>query len=139
MKLLLFLFTSVCFSFCNDKRQLPDCSKFRTGKFHFISKPDGVRIEVVRFDSVQTQYNPVTDTITGYQLAWTSACEYEVFKTYRTKKNITDPAQMRAIIELNNVVTFKFKIVEAHNDYYVFESSPKGSSFIYKDTVWVSK
>ena len=46
---------------------------------------------------------------------------------------------MRAIIELDNVVTFKFKIVETSNDYYVFESNPKGSSFILKDTVWVSK
>ena len=118
---------------------MTDCQRFKKGKYFFYSRTLGVRIDIDRDSTHQTQYNPLTDTLTGYNIKWTGDCEYEVFKTYTTKKHITDASEMRAFMDLGNVVLTKFKIIESAKDYYIFESWKEGSNLISKDTLWLQK
>jgi len=46
---------------------------------------------------------------------------------------------MRAVLDLNNIVTVKFRITDTSNDYYVFESWKEGTDLVYKDTLWITK
>lgn len=137
MRLLAIFLLVIFFLSCSDRRKVSDCQRFKKGNYFFLSGPKRVKISIARDSTQQTQYNPITDTITGYNMKWTSECEYEVFQTYTTKKHITDASQMRAFMDLENVVLVKFRIIESANDYYVFQSWKEGSSTLYSDTLWI--
>ena len=136
---LIVIFSLLFIFFSCSERKVSGCAKFLTGSYYFFKKPERTRIVIERDSSNQTEYNPITDTITGYQIKWTSKCEYEVFNTYRTKKTPHDTSEMKAFIDLDKITTVKYRIIEASSDFYICESWEEGRSFIYIDTIWVLK
>jgi hypothetical protein len=139
MRLLLFLFMLFTFSFCTEKKKQSNCSRFKTGNFSIYLNPEGIRYEIVRTSTTQTEYNTTTDTIVGFNVKWTGPCEYEVQKMYKRKKTVIDSAQGERITEFRNAIPLKVKITASATDYYLFESWKEGNDFVYKDTMWVKR
>ena len=70
MKRLLLYFMLLNLPFCADKKETVACEKFRNGNFILTLKPEGPRYEIERRDSIQTEYNPATDTLVVFRIKW---------------------------------------------------------------------
>lgn len=127
------------FASCSEHRLSPDCSRFKTGRFLIRMQPEGNVFEINRYDNTQTEYDRADDSITGYKIRWTGTCEYELEKTNKRKKTISDSSRLQRIIEYVRATPLKVKIVTTGDDYCVFESRKEGIDFVYKDTMWILK
>ena len=120
-------------SSCKTDKENNTCTRFRTGNFYYKMKPEGYRVVVNRRDSVQTEHNKHTDMISGYNIKWISACEYEMTILYKGKKGSTTPRRFE------NTLPLRTKLVDSGEDYYIFESYRDSVYFKFTDTMWVLK
>ena len=141
MRLIVILFLSLLLYNCNsDKsKQKDNCDNYKTGKYYINFKEGNTVFEIDRQATTQTEYNRKTDTIAGYQVSWNSSCEYELKKTFTAKKTTADSADKKPIIEINNQVMYKVRIITGTQDYYVFEIQTAGINLLKTDTAWVLK
>jgi len=56
----------------------------------FLFRAQGIKIDTARDFTQQTQYNPITGTLTGYNIKWTSECEYEECNATKMPRNTTE-------------------------------------------------
>lgn len=122
---------------CSTKKKSNDCSKLKSGNFFVLLKPDNIRFEIQRTESRQTEYNPVTDSVTGYIVKWTSPCSYELAMVNRWKKPIADSIRKEQVTIFSQPAPLKVNILEVTDKYYTFKSKKDDDDFVYKDTMWI--
>ncbi|TMI63465.1 MAG: hypothetical protein E6H07_11820 [Bacteroidetes bacterium] len=117
-----------------------NCEIYKTGKYIINYKPRNTVIEIDRQTMVQTEYDRNSDTLFGAQITWTGPCEYELKKTFRSKKTVKDSsAKNNIIMETNDPPPYKVRIMSGTPDYYVYEIVTPGSTQLHTDTAWVVK
>lgn len=139
MRLIILLFVLIVLVSCTHNRKSLGCSRFRNGRFLINQRLTETTYEIDRKEARQTEHNRATDSITGYDVKWTSACEYELLRTYKTKKTTTDSNQVQHIVEYRDEAPLKVKITATGDDFYVFESRIENFGVVYRDTMWVLK
>jgi hypothetical protein len=138
MRTFFFILFIVILSGCLQKKRDAECNRFQAGRFLITVKTSHTKYIINRIDSIQTELNMDTDTITMMKIKWTSPCEYQLLREYK-RINTIDSNTKHVIGRYINEVPLKVRIVAVNKDYYVFESKQDGIDFIYKDTMWVIK
>jgi hypothetical protein len=90
-----------------------NCSDFKTGKFKFEYKIDGVKKTTVfeRNDSIEIEtYEGKTDTST---IRWVNDCEYVLQKKHPKNKAEEKAISMKILTTSKNSYTFEFGMVGA--------------------------
>jgi len=109
MKKIIYLLPLLLLTSCYDAEH--NCKDFKTGKFQFDYKVDGVEKTTVfeRNDSIEIEtFEGKTDTSS---IRWVSDCEYILQKIHpknRAEKNAID---MKILTTSKNSYTFEFGIV----------------------------
>ena len=113
---------------CNSS-QHTNCSKFKSGKFSYLSNKSGNDYIIERNDSTQIERNLNTGSITTLKIIWTSECEYEL--TYLSRQS----SPTDTLITLSTRSILKTKIIEVGSDFYIYSSQAVGMTQILTDTL----
>jgi hypothetical protein len=142
MRLIATLFLSLFLCNCkspDEDKEKNICGNYKTGKYYINYKEGGTVFEIDRQSLTQTEHNRKTDSIEGFQVNWTGPCEYELKKTFRMKKTVTDSFNKKTIVEPGTTPPYKVRIITGTKDYYVFEIQTAGVTLLKTDTAWVLK
>jgi hypothetical protein len=124
--------------FLFDKPSMPECDKYRMGKFYIYNKQSKQKVNIERRDSLQIETNANGD-ITVLKVRWMSDCQYELLFNYMTPKEVSKTAARQQIFEAEGaVIPLHIKILSGTDDYYVFEATKEGFRNL-RDTVWIVK
>jgi hypothetical protein len=113
---------------CNSSQYL-DCSKFKTGKFSYLSNRSGNKYIIERNDSTQIERNLNTGSITTLRIKWTSECEYDL--TYISRQSSPNDT----LLTLTPKSILKTKIIEVGSNFCIFSSQAIGMTHILTDTL----
>ncbi len=119
--ILFFLSGSASFS------QIPDCSKFREGKFRIADTRAGVITIAERRGDYQTESSETLKAIVRFRITWQDNCTYtlRLDKVIRNENKIDFPSNM----------TVNVKIVETARDAYIQEASSSLTNGSYRSEV----
>ena len=109
MKKILFLSSTLLMLSCYDVQR--NCTDFKTGKFKFEYKIDGVKKTTVfeRNDSIEIEtFEGKTDTST---VRWVNDCEYVLKKKHPKNKAEEKAIDMKILTTSKNSYTFEFGMV----------------------------
>jgi hypothetical protein len=123
---------------CFSKTEIPNCDRYRTGKFYIYNKVNRQRINIERRDSLQIETNSETGDITVMKVNWTGECEYNLVFNYMTPKDVSKAKDVQRIFDTSTDTPLKIKILSGNDSYYVFEASKTGFQNLW-DTVWLVK
>jgi hypothetical protein len=109
MKKIIFLFTLVLLVSCYDTER--NCKDFKTGKFKFEYKVDGVKKTTLfeRNDKIEIEtFEGKTDTAS---IRWISDCEYVLQKLHPKNMAEEKAIGMKILTTSQNSYTFEFGMV----------------------------
>ena len=113
---------------------LQDCSKYKTGKFYFISKMHRTKVLIERTDSLQVETDTKTGEIIKNRIDWKTQCEYDIYQILPTERK---PDKTDSFF---SVTPIQIRITDVGDDYYICIASIPNSKYpSVKDTMWVSK
>ena len=95
--LLFFLgFSSTSFS------QIPDCSKFREGKFRIADSRSGVVTIADRTSMYQTETSEVLKAVVRFRISWQDNCSYtlKLDKVIRNENKINFPSNLEIKVKI---------------------------------------
>ena len=95
--LLLFLISGfTCFS------QIPDCGKFREGKFRIADSRAGVVTIADRTSMYQTETSEALKAVVRFKISWQDNCSYtlKLDKVIRNENRINFPANMEVRVKI---------------------------------------
>lgn len=122
---------------CN-KKEKPDCLRFRDGIFRLKASQGNHSFTITRDRENQTELDLQTDTLSGSKVKWVSDCEYELIPIYKWP-HYSDTTVKKAILQNSPIIPLRVRIVATGDDFYIFEASKDGIDFLYSDTLWVLK
>jgi hypothetical protein len=134
----IFLLSVLLLTNCKTAPKKLDCADYKTGKFLINYKEGQTTFDIDRLAESQTEYDRKTDTLSSYQVKWTSDCEYELRRTYKMKKTVPDSAR-RPFFEPATSPPYKVRIITGSKDFYVYEIQTAGVNIVHTDTAWIVK
>lgn len=121
---------------CKEKKQLIDCSKFKTGKFEFRA-PDMIHKYLLeRNDSIQFEEDLNLGRKMKFKVNWVEPCVYDL--EFISVIN-GDSDNIISMFKNNKFPVVRTQIIEGSKNYYVSKSSVNGGSFGERDTILISK
>lgn len=110
-----------------------DCSQLKTGsyRYHFRGQHANFFFSLDRNDSIQTETNEKTGSISKLAIRWTDKCKYEL-KFIESTESFPDSIQ-----NIRKSIILKTEILSWTDRYYIFRSTRDDIDFVLKDTMWM--
>ena len=107
--------------------QIPDCGKFRDGKFRMADTRAGAVIIAERNSLYQTETSEVLKAVVRFRISWQDNCSYtlKLDKVIRNENKINFPPDLKIIV----------KIIETTASGYTQETSSSITNDTYKVVV----
>lgn len=107
--------------------QIPDCGKFRDGKFRMADTRAGAVIIAERNSLYQTETSEVLKAVVRFKISWQDNCSYtlKLDKVIRNENKINFPPDLKIIV----------KIIETTASGYTQETSSSITNDTYKVVV----
>jgi hypothetical protein len=114
---------------CTSTPKPSDCSTYKIGKFSYYAEESGNSYLIERNDSIQTEKNLTTGSITTLRINWTAPCEYEL--RYISRQSTPNDSLM----SIATTSVLKTKIIEVGTHYCVFSSQAQSIDRVLTDTL----
>lgn len=121
------IFFSLLFSVATAFCQIPDCTKFREGKFRIADSRAGVVTIADRNSMYQTETSEVLKAVVRFRISWQDNCSYtlKLDKVIRNENKINFPPDLE----------IKVKIIQTSDSGYIQETTSSMTNGTYNVVV----